>query len=651
MAKHLTPSTTPPAKRSLAQEAINAMESPSPAPADPGSYELVNMNRDLMRFADADTFTSRRSYPSLTRSGVAPSQPSAPDQRLIDDGVELLNQILDFVSEIGLFLLDLEPSGVDIGCIDVLGAVAWKSISKLLHRLLDDRSPAKLESASRAISEQTSLPLVFPPTAADGALDSMLSPENMRWEVVGMWAALVGIWLGGEKDRSLGFAVQKGWKSDRKTLMQTVFGACTRCESLCNRIGAVNDLMLWFVIQMLLFATWCYGDDSYHVFRLMGSLTSVFLALGYHKRVQEDHVTPLYLVEIRRRIISWAHDHDKVGACFTSRPPRLSHHFCAFDLPLDIPDSAITGPAEALREAAANLDEHGWNTQGEIYRGARLRVTLLFSPIFEEALELKNGHTTRSTPELVVKARDALERISLTWQSIPQQIRFAANHAQRLTDEDTPIVMTQALRLHYLFIEFILYTVLANAGESEHERVIATAHEVVSLVLLPTRQREAMDSRRSDIEWTLVFFAMPCASVLVLELLWQAQHPGELHIHNRSGIIQDISVLISCCESLTEQGQNNYAICKQAQTIFSKSLDSILNQNSAAGASLGNHLQQSVSSQQQQQLAFEGDAFSTQLSEDPIPDWTSWLESVGLQADPWLDSITWPADFPADPLP
>lgn len=137
---------------------------------------------------------------------------------------------------------------------------------------------------------------------------------------------------------------------------------------------------------------------------------------------------------------------------------------------------------------------------------------------------------------------------------------------------------------------------------------------------------------------------MPCASVLILELLRQAQNPHQNLVANRSGIIQDISLLIACCDSLTKTGQNNYQICKQAKSIFARSLDSILNQPPAAAAAL-----QSKTAEGQTvplddgQTAPMGDEVAGQ---DPTLEWTTWLESVGLQAEPWLDSMTQWMDFP-----
>jgi hypothetical protein len=84
------------------------------------------------------------------------------------------------------------------------------------------------------------------------------------------------------------------------------------------------------------------------------------------------------------------------------RPPRLSRHFCSVDLPLDLDDSVLTGPSEALQEAVAKLDVNGWNTEGAYRPVVRQRMNLLLCPIREEALELTIGP---AMPDVESKAR------------------------------------------------------------------------------------------------------------------------------------------------------------------------------------------------------------------------------------------------------
>ena len=129
----------------------------------------------------------------------------------------------------------------------------------------------------------------------------------------------------------------------------------------------------------------------------------------------------------------------------------------------------------------------------------------------------------------------------------------------------------------------------------------------------------------------MVFFAMPCASVLILELFRQNRQNHQPPTLNRSALIQDISVLISCCDTLAIPGQSNYAICKQAQTIFSRCLDQILNQPSIP---IHNDGTNSVAGDPSQLDAFPLGAVDFGLIDvyPQDPEWATWLESFDLQA-------------------
>ncbi|KAJ5641720.1 hypothetical protein N7490_005720 [Penicillium lividum] len=627
--------------------------SSSPQTEDSRPYEPINMNRNLMCFADPNTPHSNRIYTSLTRTGIALPRPSLANPQKVSEGAELLNDILELVSEIGDPLECLSFLDAELCVHGPLIELAWTATNNSIRNLLKDRSNINLESISQAIFERTSSPPVFPPTASSGALEAALSTEALRWETIGIYCAQIGVYLGGEKDKSFSLAAHETWKSDRKTLMQRSFRACIQCEAFCDHLGAINDLTLWFLLPTILFATWCFGDDSYHVLRLVGSMSSVFLALGFHRGIH-DASLPFYLVEIRKRAIAWAHDHDKVLASFTSRPARLSRHFCVIEMPLDLADSVLMGTDEALFKARENLDADGWNKDKAILPVSGHRAQLMLCMIREEALELKLGPAALDL-ETKADVRCILRNLKSTWQSIPSHLKY--DTTKQWTGQTKNGMMLLALRLEYLYTEFLLYTLLACYCETSRERLIITAHEIVSIVLSPTRRRDLLHICRAEMEWTvsgdipreinstfsylptsqLVFYAMPCASVLVLELLRQNQHPTEQLSINRSGIIQDISILISCCDSLTESGQSNYQICKQAQSIFSKSLDSILNQTTPNQRDI----EELTVHHEQTGYISPGDS---NVAQDP--EWMAWLDSLGLQGDPWLESIIPTLEFP-----
>ena len=137
----------------------------------------------------------------------------------------------------------------------------------------------------------------------------------------------------------------------------------------------------------------------------------------------------------------------------------------------------------------------------------------------------------------------------------------------------------------------------------------------------------------------LVFYAMPCASVLILELLRQTEQPRQPVTISRSTLIQDLSVLISCCDWLTEPDQQNYSLCKRAQSIFSRSLDRILNGPATQPALLP------AGNEPTDQYENNGDVPAAPASQNyqPMqidePEWMAWLETCNLQADPWLDVL------------
>jgi hypothetical protein len=125
---------------------------------------------------------------------------------------------------------------------------------------------------------------------------------------------------------------------------------------------------------------------------------------------------------------------------------------------------------------------------------------------------------------------------------------------------------------------------------------------------------------------------MPCASILIMELLRQHEHPEQPAIINRSKIIQEISVLISC-DWMIEPDQMNYGLCKRAQSLFSRSLDRILNYVPTRPVSLS-----AVPHSQNVDTGIaNGLPQDNQLAPIDDAEWLAWLDTCDLSMDPWLD--------------
>lgn len=97
--------------------------------------------------------------------------------------------------------------------------------------------------------------------------------------------------------------------------------------------------------------------------------------------------------------------------------------------------------------------------------------------------------------------------------------------------------------------------------------------------------------------------------------------------------------MTSCCDFVVEAGRGNHDTVKKAQGFFLKGLDQILNQDETPPAATTSVTQESTSQQAATNGEFEG------ISQDP--EWTAWLESIGLQPDPWFDFQDYPNQDPS----
>lgn len=367
--------------------------------------------------------------------------------------------------------------------------------------------------------KHTSQPLRWPSSPANGALVQAFSDEGVRWETLGLYFALIGAVLGRMKEgpESVLFASEK-WGPDRRYAMQRMLDSCLQCYCICERMGQVNDLTVWHLNLATMLTTWCYGDDSYQAWRLMGDLASAVVALGYHDTTQDDSHVPFYLQQFRKRALAGAHELDKGLATFVGRPPHLSRRYIGLDPPLDLPSSVIMGPPEGLAAAISKLDSNGWNTEGRVYPITRTRAVAMLIGIREEALELslrpRNDDVNRrsrcvtyraiiaSTYSLLILTHRALlARSAATRSSFPPHIKYEPSVWARHLSQDA--MMLLMLRLEALYTDFILHKLVMSQDPSFRGRMIETSHLILSLVLSALNQRIALAQHRIDLEWTV----------------------------------------------------------------------------------------------------------------------------------------------------
>lgn len=136
------------------------------------------------------------------------------------------------------------------------------------------------------------------------------------------------------------------------------------------------------------------------VWRQLGDLVSSSTALGLHRQIDTGR-PPSYLSETKKRLFTIIFCFDKGSALLTGRPPALSYRYTRFELPLDISEEALVQGGEVLRAAVANLDENGWNKEGQIYNTTSTRAHGMLAQVLNEVLELSLGDKDVCTAEKI----------------------------------------------------------------------------------------------------------------------------------------------------------------------------------------------------------------------------------------------------------
>ncbi|KAL4778198.1 hypothetical protein BJX76DRAFT_153113 [Aspergillus varians] len=119
-----------------------------------------------------------------------------------------------------------------------------------------------------------------------------------------------------------------------------------------------------------------------------------------------------------------------------------------------------------------------------------------------------------------------------------------------------------------------------------HEALFSTSREVLASIIEITGERyPGVDISRHH-SWVTLYYGLPSASILALELLRQTQEAGpHPAMPPRAEIIRNLSVFVSCLSWVATPGQGNYQTCKAVEKKLSDILDQILDPRAMQGDS------------------------------------------------------------------
>ncbi|KAF2437123.1 hypothetical protein EJ08DRAFT_578120 [Tothia fuscella] len=503
---------------------------------------------------------------NVTKSLRSPATYTLPEER-IQSGAEILSLLFDF---------EYINKTIERYCVvSQIVALPWsmlkKSLDSLQSTLRQHPTKAQRYSLSKQIFTQTFIPLQVDEANTGGDFHLTFTGSKLRWEFLGVLFTYIALGSLLDEDHVAGPP-----RSAKPSYTQDFTRASNLCISFCDRAESLNELLIWLLHGSSILLTFRYGDTSHLAWRRTGDLASSIYAMGLHQDPSTRPHVPFFLAELRRRTWANAYSTDKAESTFFGRPPRLSMRYSSCRLPLDLTDEELIAPAESRDRAIAKLDAAGWNTAGQLSRQSWARIKLLISKLREEVLELSLGPPDRTDAEIREKALDVLARGEQTWASIP---RFA-RYQDSLWNSSLPANQCFTLLYYYLNVklsEFLLYRILARHGGSSWDGMYKVAQELLTGILVISKQRDRIAGLSRDFSWVSIFYGLPSAAILSIELLRQQQLSDRPHVPlPRAEIIRNVSVFISSLEWVARPDDGNFDLCQGAKLMLEKILDSIL---------------------------------------------------------------------------
>ncbi|PWY90199.1 putative C6 transcription factor [Aspergillus heteromorphus CBS 117.55] len=470
--------------------------------------------------------------------------------------------------------------------VAVIPEVIVTSIMRSIRDILDNLDTGQdmegqLEDLVGKISQNTSRPLSTRGLMTVEQYCATFTGGNLRWEAIGIVFATSGISLMSTPDSDPDLNQVATDNQTRDRLRAQLVEASGTCLSLCDQASSVNELLGFCQYNDMALLTHHYGDSCYQSWRRLGDLSATIYAAGLHQEISQPDDCPFFLRQWRRMCFAAAFAADKNVATFVGRPPYINHRYCTLAPPLDVSEPRLVVGGDALDQSVSELDNSGWAITGDINRVSVLRLRFIFAVFREQALEIALG--TSENWDLVQKSTQIIEKARETWEACPARLRYDAPGQKHA--EPSPLSFTTLhIYLDYLYTIFLLRRTVVKRTDTEKEALFDTSRLILSIVIKANGDQDSVLDLRRHHAWVLLYYGLPSASVLTLELLHQNQGIGTYStVLPRAETIRNLSVFVSCLSWVARPGHGNYHTCKAVEKKLSHILDQILDPQPMAG--------------------------------------------------------------------
>ncbi|ETS79718.1 hypothetical protein PFICI_09571 [Pestalotiopsis fici W106-1] len=458
--------------------------------------------------------------------------------------------------------------------ISIVGIVkGWLRKLWLCHGdVLESQDTDSMYRLSELLWRNTQAPLVFNGTTTAPEWIDLSTGPNIRWEVIGIIAAIVGICA---RYCEASHAIFQKHNVDRLILAKQATHVSNTCVTFTQKCAAVNDLLPWLLVEDHICSALVRGVHTYDSYRQTGEIVSTVVFLKWHQKIEANESVPHFLVEMRKRARASAYCAEIGNATFLGRPPRASYHYWDLDAPSDLTDSQLMQSNEEIESLLAQMDEHGYNRTGRLHRGTWYRVWLGFAQRREDVLDLALRNYTND--ELLRKASDIERKSEEHWQRIPAWIREARhqkfNPTQNLLEQLYLTVIRHGTRGN----ELMLQRLLIRRKVATSEKLIQISQTIFKEVLEVGHSPDMVSKFQLDITSILVVHGLRAAIIIAAELFKQEQLPvyPKEPLLPRSQTIQDLSVFAARL-GVVDPSDSMYDMSQDGRRMLIFVLDKIL---------------------------------------------------------------------------
>ena len=173
---------------------------------------------------------STRTYTAITRTGIA-TPLFAPSPALIREGEAILETLRDSPKALGDLVDSWYRSFGGMYPCGPLIKTCWTVVHDVLVQSLQNEFDLMdITRQSRIMFSKTAQPQRWPQSPANGALERTFSTDGIRWDVVGIYFALVGNTLG-DGAGAIDFT-RETWGPSQKAARERMLQASMQCSLL-----------------------------------------------------------------------------------------------------------------------------------------------------------------------------------------------------------------------------------------------------------------------------------------------------------------------------------------------------------------------------------------------------------------------------------